>query len=78
MAEQVESALSVISANSENKENEETSFEPEQKKIKLDVSPPQPDNKLQERLSGILCCAVCLDLPRTCFQVRFFFATYID
>ena len=24
-----------------------------------------PDNKLEARLGGILCCAVCLDLPRS-------------
>ena len=71
MADQSESALSVISSNSENKENEDASYEPEQKKQKLETSKVQPDYKLQERLSGILCCTVCLDLPRTCFQVSF-------
>jgi hypothetical protein len=38
-------------------------IEPEAKKRKLEVSEKEPDYKLEERLNGILCCAVCLDLP---------------
>ena len=37
--------------------------EPEAKKRKLDVPEKEPEYKLEERLNGILCCAVCLDLP---------------
>lgn len=51
-----------------NKENLDTNFEPERKKLKTDINLKEKDNKLEDRLSGILCCAVCLDLPRTCFQ----------
>uniref|UniRef100_A0A8D8X1S1 Cysteine and histidine-rich protein 1 n=1 Tax=Cacopsylla melanoneura TaxID=428564 RepID=A0A8D8X1S1_9HEMI len=40
-----------------------TSDEPETKKRKVDIKPAKPD-KLEQRLGGILCCAVCLDLPR--------------
>lgn len=44
--------------------------EPEVKKRKIDVKPPKPD-KLEQRLGGILCCAVCLDLPRSAvYQVN--------
>ncbi|WAR13293.1 CYR1B-like protein, partial [Mya arenaria] len=70
MAETSESALSVIHPEntSENKENEDETFEPEKKKVKLESSSTVLEFKLEERLSGILCCAVCLDLPRTCFQ----------
>lgn len=52
-----------------NKENLDTNFEPERKKLKTEINLKEKDNKLEDRLSGILCCAVCLDLPRTCFQV---------
>ncbi|XP_011438485.1 zinc finger TRAF-type-containing protein 1-B [Magallana gigas] len=51
-----------------NKENLDTNFEPERKKLKTEINLKEKDNKLEDRLSGILCCAVCLDLPRTCFQ----------
>lgn len=74
MAESTDSALSVIHPDnqSENKENEDVSFEPEKKKFKPDVSSNVIEFKLEERLCGILCCAVCLDLPRTCYQVKYF------
>nr|XP_022340793.1 cysteine and histidine-rich protein 1-like [Crassostrea virginica] len=51
-----------------NKENLDTNFEPERKKMKTELNQKEKDNKLEDRLCGILCCAVCLDLPRTCFQ----------
>lgn len=40
--------------------------EPEKKRQKLDTSPLKIKKleKLENRLGGILCCAVCLDLPR--------------
>ena len=37
--------------------------EPEKKKPKLDEGVKENTYKLEERLNGILCCAVCLDLP---------------
>ena len=37
--------------------------EPQVKKPKLDTPEKQMHYKLEERLNGILCCAVCLDLP---------------
>jgi hypothetical protein len=73
MAESSESALQQLFTDNinEDKENKEcSSFEPEKKKLKIDQPAIVPDYKLEERLSGILCCAVCLDLPRTCFQVN--------
>lgn len=42
--------------------------EPEKKRQKLDVNHPlkvKRMEKLENRLGGILCCAVCLDLPRS-------------
>ena len=46
-------------------------YEPLKKKSKLDVQSSKQPYKLEERLNGILCCAVCLDLPEiTVFQVR--------
>jgi len=45
--------------------------EPETKKRKVDVPEKNAEYKLEERLNGILCCAVCLDLPpQAVFQVR--------
>jgi len=51
------------SADKENK----TSDEPPTKKART-VGKEASADKLEERLCGILCCAVCLDLPTTCFQ----------
>ena len=49
----------------------ENDYEPLKKKSKLDVHSSKQPYKLEERLNGILCCAVCLDLPEiTVFQVR--------
>lgn len=40
--------------------------EPDNKKIKLTTSEKDTfSEKLEHRLGGILCCAVCLDLPKT-------------
>lgn len=45
--------------------------EPAKKKCKIDESSEAKQEKLEQRLGGILCCAVCLDLPRTViYQVR--------
>lgn len=48
--------------------------EPATKKIKLETAEQKSSavEKLEQRLGGILCCAVCLDLPKTAiYQVRF-------
>nr|XP_029731467.1 cysteine and histidine-rich protein 1 homolog [Aedes albopictus] len=39
--------------------------EPETKRKKIDKPETKMIEKLEARLGGILCCAVCLDLPRT-------------
>lgn len=50
--------------------------EPDLKRRKLpqkgcDEALGEKKDKLEERLGGILCCAVCLDLPRAAvYQVR--------
>lgn len=38
--------------------------EPEKKRRRISQSIDCVKNKLEERLGGILCCAVCLDLPK--------------
>lgn len=45
--------------------------EPQKKKSRTEDLLSDFGNKLEHRLSGILCCTVCLDLPKTCFQVGF-------
>lgn len=45
-----------------------SSEEPEKKRQKIDAVNPlkvKKMEKLESRLGGILCCAVCLDLPRS-------------
>lgn len=45
--------------------------EPEVKRKKIDKPSTKMIEKLEARLGGILCCAVCLDLPRTAmYQVN--------
>lgn len=45
--------------------NDDEFIEPDKKRRKLDCSRKDSRNdKLEHRLGGILCCAVCLDLPR--------------
>lgn len=45
--------------------------EPEAKRKKIDKPSTKMIEKLEARLGGILCCAVCLDLPRTAmYQVN--------
>ena len=57
--------LRVSCADKENLVN----YEPCQKKAKLSDPSCDYTNRLEDRLNGILCCAVCLDLPHTCYQV---------
>lgn len=48
-------------------------LEPEKKRRKLFRTEGKSEQKLEHRLGGILCCAVCLDLPRAAvYQVRNF------
>nr|CAD7204952.1 unnamed protein product [Timema douglasi] len=49
----------------ENNDKTEEFLEPENKRRKLMKSADGKTDKLEYRLGGILCCAVCLDLPRT-------------
>lgn len=65
------------SNSNQEQENTADTDEPEPKRKKLDK--PKLSSKLVEkleaRLGGILCCAVCLDLPRTAmYQVMIFFS----
>ncbi|XP_064641801.1 zinc finger TRAF-type-containing protein 1-B-like [Lineus longissimus] len=73
MAE-VEASTSAGSQNEEQPDNsveihsidttENESEEPKQKRIKLETKINEADEKLEDRLNGILRCTVCLDLPR--------------
>lgn len=45
--------------------------EPEKKRMRISQSGDTIKNKLEDRLGGILCCAVCLDLPKAAvYQVN--------
>lgn len=65
-------------SNNNNLNNDSSSAgndEPEAKRKKTESTPlpstSQTSEKLESRLGGILCCAVCLDLPKTAmYQVR--------
>lgn len=47
-------------------------LEPDCKKRKLSQKKDAKKFELEDRLGGILCCAVCLDLPKTAvYQVSF-------
>ena len=67
MADVGDESHQILRASNVDKEN--MMLEPCQKKIKLSDISTDFSTRLEERLSGILCCAVCLDLPLTCFQV---------
>lgn len=45
-------------------EKNEDFIEPDKKRRKLLKGDGKNEQKLEHRLGGILCCAVCLDLPR--------------
>lgn len=76
-ASQIESSSEVDNNNSSMpKQNYD---EPEAKKQKLDTSisnkKPKKLEKLESRLGSVLCCAVCLDLPKTAmYQVSTLFS----
>ncbi|GAB1603313.1 cysteine and histidine-rich protein 1-like [Argonauta hians] len=61
-------SLQVDTSNKDSKDNNDDNFEPSKKKAKITECKVDDQHKLEERLSGILCCAVCLDLPRICYQ----------
>ncbi|XP_018578494.1 cysteine and histidine-rich protein 1 homolog [Anoplophora glabripennis] len=48
----------------ENLDKHEDFVEPDAKKRKISKPADDKTHKLEDRLGGILCCAVCLDLPR--------------
>ncbi|CRL02418.1 CLUMA_CG015397, isoform A [Clunio marinus] len=66
-ASPVEQSASIsIPTSSQTADNNVSSDEPEKKRQKLDIGSLKVKKleKLENRLGGILCCAVCLDLPR--------------
>lgn len=47
-------------------------LEPDKKRRKVSRTDGKTEQKLEHRLGGILCCAVCLDLPKAAvYQVSF-------
>lgn len=53
--------------------------EPETKRKKVDKPVTKMIEKLEARLGGILCCAVCLDLPRTAmYQVNLSISSLVE
>lgn len=54
------------SSSQQSSTNDVGTDEPEKKRPKLDSHPTKAKKleKLENRLGGILCCAVCLDLPK--------------
>ncbi|XP_059176366.1 zinc finger TRAF-type-containing protein 1-like [Physella acuta] len=67
MEEGPDSSIQVLRESSADKENV-SSYEPPTKKMKVTDVSAEGKHKLEDRLSGILCCAVCLDLPTSCYQ----------
>lgn len=63
MAEVAGPSVQSAVENSPPREEESITGEPECKKAKLEISNAEKGFRLEERLNGILCCAVCLDLP---------------
>lgn len=54
------------------KEPEEHLGEPDTKKPKIAASVEEKETTLEHRLGGILCCTVCLDLPKAAiYQVTY-------
>lgn len=59
--------------------NEDEFIEPDKKRRKIDIKKGDVKNeKLEHRLGGILCCAVCLDLPRAAIYQVFFLQTNLQ
>lgn len=65
MAEASEAVPSSSESNSPVLDDENQNLEPLKKKIRTEGPLDVKGEKLEHRLGGILCCAVCLDLPRT-------------
>ena len=73
MADQASSSVEDMQETAPEVPENEPDCEPEAKKQKLDIDPDKEEYKLEEKLNGILCCAVCLDLPNVAvYQVRIF------
>uniref|UniRef100_A0A336KRP9 CSON014189 protein n=1 Tax=Culicoides sonorensis TaxID=179676 RepID=A0A336KRP9_CULSO len=69
------------SSNNQDQENTTDTGEPEPKRKKIDTpvkASSKMVEKLEARLGGILCCAVCLDLPRTAMYqvIILYYLTY--
>lgn len=67
--------ISVPTSSSQQSADDVSADEPEKKRPKLDSHPMKAKKleKLENRLGGILCCAVCLDLPKAAmYQVSDF------
>lgn len=68
--------ISVPTSSSQQSSEVDASDEPEKKRPKLERS--KKLEKLENRLGGILCCAVCLDLPRAAmYQVGQAFNSFL-
>lgn len=52
-------------------------LEPDKKRRKVSRNDGKTEQKLEHRLGGILCCAVCLDLPKAAvYQVSFLYLSF--
>ena len=72
MATEVNTSLDLHQENVENIPENDPDCEPEPKKRKIIPRIENEEYKLEEKLNGILCCAVCLDLPNVAvYQVGF-------
>lgn len=68
----VSSAQDTMESPLKSKTERDDCDEPLKKKLKKSPEKKMEEDDLEQRLSGILCCAVCLDLPEcTVFQVFF-------
>ena len=71
MAEVAGLLVNISTENESFLEENANECEPKAKKQKTDNSTTSCTYKLEDRLNGILCCTVCLDLPaKGVFQVR--------
>lgn len=74
------SSAETVPETSDSAEKMDEINEPETKRRKLNRNNDNDEkkNRLEERLGSILCCAVCLDLPRAAvYQVSFSFSNPI-
>ena len=72
MAEPAVSSAQDTSENPSKSDKERSECdEPAKKKLRKGSETKKEEDDLEQRLSGILCCAVCLDLPEcTVYQVK--------